>query len=172
MTIKMTIEELEAVYNKADPWNYKTHPADAFRKEKILKMLNHFGPYEKALDIACGEGWITQDIPAKEIFGYEVSRQAILRWPKHIKHFGDCQLEERFDLVLITGALYENYQYEKLIEIANHVATKYIVTCNIADREYKEAIDNIKGDLIYFKHFPYHRSETEQFTQRLRVYRK
>lgn len=167
---RMTREELEAVYDKVDPWGYQTNLADIERKRIILEVLNQYGPFEKALDIGCGEGWITKDIPAQVIYGMEASVQASERWDPKIKWWkGDVG---DFDLVLLTGALYENYNWELFVNYMNEKSRKYVVTCNIADREFWKATESIKGELIQVLHFPYHRSDEEQFTQRLRVYKK
>lgn len=166
----MTHEELEQVYDKADPWSYQTNPADIERKKIILDIVNSYGPFERALDLGCGEGWITQDIQAKEIYGMEFSKQAISRWPKNIKKWnGDIG---DFDLVLATGVLYENYDWWAFVNYMNEKGRKYIVTSNISNREFWKATESIQGELIQVQHFPYIRSEQEQFTQRLRVYKK
>lgn len=165
----MTKEELEQVYNNPDPWGYQTNPADAVRKETIIKILNEYGPFEKALDIACGEAWITKDIIANEIYGIEVSEQAKSRWPDRVKK--NVYLGDTFDLVLVTGALYENYDWQWIVETIEIFASKYIVTSHIADREYRPAIERIPGKQINMALFPYLRSDTEQFTQILRVFK-
>lgn len=166
----MTPIELEQVYDKPDPWGYQTNIADVKRKRIILDILRLYGPFERALDIACGEGWITKDIPARMIYGMEASKQAMERWDNKIIPWQ--RLVNEFDLVMITGALYENYDWQSFIDQINEVSTKYILTCNIADREFPKAIEGIQGELIQLNHFPYFRSEQEQFTQRLRVYKR
>lgn len=170
--IKTPIQEIIRNYDREDPWGYKTNPADIERKRIILDVLNQYGPFETALDIGCGEGWITTDIPAKKIYGYELAPQAVERWPSNIEDYGQHKLRNKVELVLITGCLYANYKWENIVGLANIVATKYIVTSNIADRECPEAVDFIKGELIEVYHYLYHRSTDEQFTQRLRVYKK
>lgn len=165
----MTKEELERVYDNPDPWGYETNHADSIRKATILSILNEYGPFEKALDIACGEAWITKDIIAKEIYGIEASDQAKSRWPDRVKK--NVNLGDTFDLVLVTGALYENYDWKSIVETIELFASKYIVTSNIADREYKPAIERIPGKQINMALFPYNRSSEEQFTQILRVFK-
>ena len=58
---QQTKQELEDWYKKNDPWSYKTTNDDIIRKEKILSLLEN---YNTALDIGCGEGFITTDLPA------------------------------------------------------------------------------------------------------------
>ena len=43
-------------------WAYKTTADDAFRKEKIINVLKEFGPFNRALDIGAGEGYVTESI--------------------------------------------------------------------------------------------------------------
>jgi hypothetical protein len=93
-------EELENWYLREDPWNYKTTEDDYFRKEKILSLLKK---YDKALDIGCGEGFITKDLPANEIFGIELSDNASLRLPSNITRL--IQPVDTYDLVMTTGTL-------------------------------------------------------------------
>lgn len=168
--MKRTREELEREYDKVDPWGYQTNPADIERKRIILEVLNQYGPFEIALDLACGEGWITKDIPSQVILGTEASIQAMQRWDPKIRkwngYIGDL------DLVMVTGALYENYDWESFVNYMNEKSKKYILTCNIADREFAPAVAAIQGKLIKIREFPYHRSPEEQFTQRLRVYKR
>lgn len=178
--MKTSAEDLERTYDNPDPWGYQTNPADIERKNKILYNVNLLRlaefpkkalKFEKALDIGCGEGWITKDLPAEKIYGFEVSSQARERWPSNINKFIDWP-ERRFDLVLATGILYENYSWQLFTNIINSHATKYIVTCNIAGREHWPAIEQIEGKLLYLEEFPYHRGPDEMFTQRLRIYKR
>jgi hypothetical protein len=52
--------ELEKWYQKNDPWDYTGNKDDAYRKERILSNLK---TYNRGLDIGCGEGFITKDLP-------------------------------------------------------------------------------------------------------------
>ena len=58
-SMKQTKTELENWYQNTDPWNYEKTTDDIIRKEKILSLLS---TYTTALDIGCGEGFITKDI--------------------------------------------------------------------------------------------------------------
>lgn len=76
------VSEIEQHYANPDPWGVKTSDENARRKRHIIHMLNFFGPhYSRALDIACGEAWITQDVPASTRHGYEISDNAAARFP-------------------------------------------------------------------------------------------
>lgn len=176
----MRREDLERTYDKPDPWGYQTNPADIERKQKIIRTISEiagFGwgvpgmGFDSALDIGCGEGWITKDLPAKKVYGHEMSNQARSRWPSNIKQFVDWP-GRNFDLVLATGVLYENYSWQLFIHLMNTQSKKYIVTSNICGREYWPAVEKLEGRLIHLEEFPYYRGPSEMFTQRLRIYKR
>ena len=82
-------DEIEKEYQTPDPWGFQTHPDDAARKQIILNALtlgaNKPMRFKRALDIGAGEGWITKDLPADEIFGFEISDTAASRFPANVK---------------------------------------------------------------------------------------
>ncbi len=175
-TPKISTEELERNYDRVDPWGYQRDPADRDRKARILACIDGIRDlgqtFERALDIACGEAWITKDLPAKEIWGCEISGQARSRWPANIKSHPLVEYAPglNFDLVLITGALYRHYDWRLFVNLANEVATKFIVTCNIDEWEVDEARELLKGEVIWLERFPYQRPEKD-YVQRLTVYK-
>ena len=120
-------KEIEDWYSKPDPWKYETTADDIVRKMTILSKLG--GMYKKALDIGAGEGFITRDLPAYELYAYEVSDKASKRFPGGILRVTDPYGD--YDLVIATGVLYEQYDYEKFIEILKYYRDKAtILTCN------------------------------------------
>lgn len=173
----MTQQELEAVYDKVDPWGYQTNPADIQRKKKIIDTITRkFYWLDRVLDVGCGEGWITQDLPADAIYGIEASKQAKSRWHPRILEsppIMEAYLDTlKLDLIVATGVIYENYAWEDLVRLVDVLNPRFFLTSNIAGREYWPAIERIKGELIHFDEFPYHRSPEEKFTQRLRIYKR
>ena len=121
-------EELENWYLREDPWNYKTTEDDYFRKEKILSLLKK---YDKALDIGCGEGFITKDLPANEIFGIELSDNASLRLPSNITRL--IQPVDTYDLVMTTGTLYQQYNHHQITNWIKQSASHHILVGGIKD---------------------------------------
>ncbi len=178
--MKTSAEDLERNYDKPDPWGYQTNPADIERKQYIINALRRLvsvgvgkSIFNNALDIGCGEGWISQDLPAQEIYGFEHSMQAKKRWhPSIIDYMHRLDRPDKFELVIGTGILYRNYAWKFFVDLINKNAGRYIVTSNIAGREHWPAIEAIEGNLIHLEEFPYHRGPDEMFTQRLRVYRR
>jgi trans-aconitate methyltransferase len=124
--------ELEDWYQDKDPWGYKTNPDDQKRKEKILAAIPK-KKYKRALDIGAGEGFITKDLPAAEIHAIEVSDKAAKRLPRNVKRVK--QPEGKYDLILATGVLYKQYDYETMLKWIKDHASGVVVTCNIKDWE-------------------------------------
>jgi hypothetical protein len=155
-------EELEDWYKTPDPWGFQTHPNDADRKARILAAMKRPGPkYKRALDVGCGEGWITKDLPATLIHGLELSRTARARIPKPV-----VAIEEpdgKYDLILVSGVLYRQFDYESIHRmVANHAAKgATVVTCHIKDWEMP-----LPGEAEHVEEFPY-----REYTEVLRRYR-
>lgn len=151
-------EELEVFYKEPDPWGYTTNPEDIRRKKTILDNLQ--GTYKKALDLGCGEGWITKDLPAEEIYGYDISDYATSRFPKNVKKWDQTG---KFDLVLATGVLYKHYSWEWFLTTIKNVSCGTVLLCNIAEWEVPE-VERL-GTPVKVIEFPY-----REYTERIRIY--
>ena len=103
-----------------DPWNYVHSPDDDNRKAILLSELPS-NKYQNVLSIGCGSGFITSDLPGRQIIGIDSSKQAILKASeisstassKRVKFIQGSILElpqdvkdKSFDLIVITGVLY------------------------------------------------------------------
>lgn len=168
----ITKAEMDSFYYVDDPWNYQKLEADRNRKEIILATLGELGPFTDALDIACGEGWITGDLPAKTIYGFELSDVAAERFPPNVKRTTQ-PFERKYDLMVCTGALYSEYDWPLFVSLMQLCATRLILTCNIAGRELPQAIREIKhkADQIFEREFTYDRPELLTLhKQRLRLF--
>jgi hypothetical protein len=124
-----TKNELEEWYNRVDPWDYYEHEDDKLRKHKILSVLPK--TYDKSLDIGCGEGFITKDLPSKEIYGYDLSNTAMSRLPKNVKMVDN--FEKKYDLVISTGTLYPQYDHKKIYEMIINSSTNHILIAGIEE---------------------------------------
>ena len=111
-------DELEKWYSETDPWGYYKDPQDVIRKAKILSAIPKLD-YKNTLDIGCGNGFLTNELPGKQIVGVDISEEAI-RWAKqkalpHVRYesaslFDLIDLDlPPMDLILITGVLYPQY---------------------------------------------------------------
>ena len=121
-------EELESWYSTEDPWQYKTTPDDLYRKDRILSLLE---TYDTALDIGCGEGFVTTDLPAKKIYGIEVSDNASLRLPSNVNRL--LQPDGKYDLVMTTGTLYQQYNHQQITQWIKESASHHILVGGIKD---------------------------------------
>lgn len=159
--IKQSFAEIEDWYSKPDPWNYMHHPDDLVRKQEILAYLPENKIYRRALDIGAGEGWITQDLPAKSKIGFEVSENAASRMPSGVVPITRPEeINGLFDLVVLCGVLYDQYDWVLFREIVKKHAIGNVLTCNIKEWEHELPYKPIKE-----KYFPY-----REFTQHLALY--
>lgn len=122
-------EELEQWYKNADPWAYETTQDDLYRKDKLLNLLPM--RYNRALDIGCGEGFITRDLPAEDIHGIELSDLAASRLPFNVKRVHAP--EGLYDLVITTGTLYEQYNHEQIAHWIRNSACRHVLVAGIRD---------------------------------------
>lgn len=156
-----TKEYLEEKYEDVDPWEYQLY--DISRKEHILQAcyahMPKREPYGYALDIGCGEGWITKDLPAFVVHGIEISDNAASRLPDTVERVLEPQAE--YDLIVATGVLYDHYNLEQIVDWIERSAIGIVVTCHIMKYERPLDLDR----LIYEDTFDYRAG-----TQILRVY--
>jgi hypothetical protein len=122
-------EELEHWYRNADPWAYETTQDDLNRKQIIMDMLTI--RYRRALDIGCGEGFVTRDLPAIDIHGIEISDTAASRLPWNVKRVHEP--EGFYDLVMTTGTLYQQYNHEQIAEWIRRSAYRHVLVAGIKD---------------------------------------
>lgn len=112
-------QDLERFYARSDPWGYFSNEHDISRRQALLTELSRFD-LGRVLDIGCGNGFITESIPAREVIGIDISGAAIKEARERTRSgsigyregslFDMPSLElGRFDTVLITGVLYEQY---------------------------------------------------------------
>lgn len=159
-------EELENWYSEDDPWKYKDHPDDKKRKQILFSEIPT-RKYINVLDIGCGEGFITRELTGEKVTSVDISHQAIKKakvYENAKLKFKQCslfelnnQLNEKYDLIIITGVLYPQY-------IGNSLRLIY----NIVD---KLLIDNgilvsVHIDSWYKAKFPYLLLNEDYYTYR------
>ena len=127
-----TKQELEEWYEQDDPWEYTVTPDDIYRKRFYLTVLEGLGEYyDRALDVGAGEGFITGDLPAKQIHAIEMSDNAASRLPKNVERV--FAPEGEYDLVLVTGLLYRQYDHEQIARLVLEAASKHVCVGGIQD---------------------------------------
>lgn len=155
-----SIQELEDWYSEPDRWGYFKNPDDENRLKHILDTLQKGKPrYERALDIGCGEGFVTSRLPANLIYGYDVSYNALKRLPQNVI---PCpQPSGKYDLVITTGTLYSQYDHEGINKMILEYADKYVLVGGIQEWLIKYPY----GKELTTITFPY-----REFTQKLTLY--
>ncbi len=118
-----TAQDLDRFYAEEDPWDYQAHPDDQRRLDEVRVMLSG-RQFRHALDIGCGNGFITTSLPATNVLGIDLSSSAIdwarkraSRMPDPSRFDFECRSifdvgalpESHFDLIVITGVLYPQY---------------------------------------------------------------
>ena len=111
------IDDLEKWNNTEDPWGYNKNSHDSLRKVFLLDNIPK-REYENVLDIGCGQGFITNDLPGKNIYGVDISKTAIKYACKNNNKVDysvgsifeiNKLFKIQFDLIIITGVLYPQY---------------------------------------------------------------
>lgn len=118
-------KELDTFYKETDPWGYESNTSDKNRKDILLAELAKLPVPERVLDIGCGHGFITREIPGKSVIGVDYSKKAIEDAQRLAKKSGDktkyiaadmfdlsrtlLKEPKGFDQILITGVLYPQY---------------------------------------------------------------
>jgi hypothetical protein len=153
-------QELEDWYSQPDRWGYFNNPEDTKRLEKILFMLG-WGKshYKRAIDIGCGEGFVTTFLPADEIHGLDLSDNALARLPQNVIPVSAPQ--GKYDLVVSTGTLYQQYDHEGIYQMIMSCASEYILIAGISDW----IINKEFGKQIQMSIFPY-----REFTQKMTLF--
>lgn len=170
-------EELEKWYEKNDPWEYDNNPHDSKRKEIFFSEIPT-GNFTNVLDIGCGNGIITNNLPGKNVTGVDYSKKAIEQARKRCKkniNFVEASIfdlskvfNQKFDLIIITGVLYPQY-------IGNAENLIYMIIDNLlAPGGY---LVSVHVDKWYKARFPYlmtkdYNYDYRDFIHKFEVYKK
>ncbi|MBB4039578.1 2-polyprenyl-3-methyl-5-hydroxy-6-metoxy-1,4-benzoquinol methylase [Microvirga flocculans] len=118
-----TATDLDEFYDRDDPWDYETTPDDVVRKRRLSEVLPTLTP-QRTLDIGCGDGFVTFDLPGSEVVGIDLASRAIsaanrkatarpdaARFKFEVASFFDLTASKfgKFDLIVITGVIYKEY---------------------------------------------------------------
>lgn len=117
-------EELNIFYSNKDPWNYDNNIHDKRRARELLSLVKDAPKNGRTLDIGCGNGFLTYQLPGREIIGVDLSERAIEFAKAREENIEThdafsfikgsiLELDQnrlgRFDLITITGVLYPQY---------------------------------------------------------------
>ncbi len=151
--------ELDKFYQTPDPWAYQKTDDDWKRRDRILGVLRKYGPYKRLLDIGAGEGWLTRSLPAREKHAIELSDVAASRFPSGVNRV--FVPEGKYDLVVLTGVLYAQYDWQTMKHTALDAAKSYLLTSHIKEWE----VTTFPFRVIEEQTFPY-----REFEQHLILY--
>jgi len=154
-----TKDDLEKWYDIPDRWQYFISKDDEIRKEAILKTLPH--NYVNALDIGCGECFVTKDLPAERIYGLELSDNAAARFPSNVIRVNEPD-SKLYDLVISTGTLYTQYNHEQIDAWIRKGANYNVLIAGIKEW----LLPYTYGEIIYQTQFKY-----LQYTQSITLYK-
>ena len=129
-----TKSQAEDWYSVPDRWNYFKSDEDRMRKEKFMELLS-LGKkqYTNALDLGCGECFITKDLPSENIFGIELSDNAASRFPSNVTRLHQPRCDTSYDLVVTTGTLYPQYDHQLLYGWILEASSEYILISGIKE---------------------------------------
>ena len=146
-----TKEEMELFYENPDPWGFFQETEHEKRRlDRTLHIVGWgFRTYQRALDVGCGEGYITRQLPAMEIHGMDISEKALSRLPPNVKPVS--QPEGKYDLVISTNTMYAQYDYERIYETIMSAASRFIVIGGFSDW----LINKDWGRQVHFVVIPY-----------------
>lgn len=114
------LSELDEFHKKEDPWDYENNTEDSKRISYLLGQLNK-KKHTNVLDIGCGQGFVTKQLPGSKIIGVDVSQEAIKHAMSNNEDnrisYACCSIfdlntnykDNSFDLIVITGVLYSQY---------------------------------------------------------------
>lgn len=171
------IQELNLFYEQADPWHYENTPDDKKRKEIILSEIPN-RDYNNVLDIGCGHGFVTRDLPGRNVIGVDISHNAI----DQARAYEDTRLrfiqssifeihhktKKKYDLIVITGVLYSQYignSHNLIYLLINQLLLDngILVCCHI-DEWYQARFPYLMLEYYLFGY--------REYTQRLEIYVK
>lgn len=175
---RQTRNNIEGFYAKDDPWGYFSNEDDALRKQILLAELAAHD-LSSALDIGCGNGFITESIPARSVLGVDLSAAAIDEANRRNRlasvAYRSGSLFDlpsmglgRYSAVIITGVLYEQY-------IGKSLPLVYRLIDEVM--EPGGLLFSVHIDSWYLARFPYPRIRElryryRSYTHLLEVYRK
>ena len=171
------INDLNNFHKTEDPWDYNSNPEDSNRLEILLSEIPK-KKYSNVLDIGCGQGFVTSKLPGENVWGVDISDEAIknamknnsknIRFIQSSIYNLNNDFSEKFDLIIITGVLYPQYigaSSSLIYLIVDKLLSEngYLISVHI-DEWYSSQFPYLKLKQFYY---PY-----RNYTHKLEIYHK
>lgn len=106
-------------YTTPDPFGYRASSDDWLRRALVRAVLSpeNTTTYQRALDLGAGEGFVSENLPAASVWGYDVNPTAMGRFPPNVLKFDPVLHAEKFDLICAMGVIYPFYDTGDLLEM-------------------------------------------------------
>lgn len=170
--------ELESWHQTKDPWGYEGNNDDRIRKNVLLSEIPDRA-YQAVLDIGCGQGFITRELPGNTVVGVDVSEEAInyanLFATERVRFLASDLFDlnkslngSKFDLIVITGVLYPQYigkAHNLIYDIVDHLLSTDGILVSVHVNEWYSA----RFPYVMLKEFCY---PYRTYYHRLEVYAK
>ncbi|MEW9673277.1 class I SAM-dependent methyltransferase [Ammoniphilus sp. 3BR4] len=172
-----TLSNFPLTLESNDPWFTETDKDLLKRKEILLAEIPQ-KKYKNVLDIGCGNGLITRDLPGEKILGIDNSKSAVSLAANNINSkvsfkclsiYNIPQIKnDKYDLIVLSGLMYPHYIKESLYLIYciidQHLSDTGILITNHIDKWYKARFPFLMVKEYYYEHLGY--------TTRIEVYTK
>lgn len=170
-----TLEKLEEFYNNG---SYENNSDHLKRKDIILSEIPE-RKYENTLDIGCGNGFITRELPGKRIIGVDLSSNAIEQAKSHPNEKNvdftqlsifelNSHLSGVYDLIIITGVLYPQYIGEAK-SLVYKIVDRFLVDDGILLCSHIHECYTLRFPYLMLENYYF---EFREYTQCLEVYLK
>lgn len=171
------LDEIERWHREKDPWDYESSEYDQLRKEILLSEIPP-GKYQNVLDIGCGQGFVTRDLPGDRVFGVDISGEAI----RHAKKYEDGRISFqqasifdlnsiftcKFDLIVVTGVLYPHYVGNSL-SLIYEIVDKLLNSGGVVVSVHINSWYRARFPYLLFREFSY---DYREYVHKLEIYSK
>jgi SAM-dependent methyltransferase len=174
--------DLERLYRDPDPFKDEKNPNSAKRRDFLISEIPS-GPYQRTLDIGCGNGFITRALPGDAVVGLDIAAAAVEAAKQHPQNNVSRLSFRQGTLFHLEALLADNGPFD-LVVLSNILYPQYIGFAKAFVYQQVDAILAQGGtlvcchdDALYRARFPYLMLREQFFvyegkTLRLEVYHK
>jgi len=172
-----SLDEIEKWHQEKDPWKYEQTKDDEIRKYILLSEIPN-RQYNHVLDIGCGQGFITRDLPGNFILGVDISLEAVKKSNEYqndkivFRQGSIFELSQfilhKFDLIIVTGVLYPHY-IGKSLTLIYLIIDKLLNTDGIVASVHINSWYNARFPYLLVKEYYY---DYREYIHKLEIYNK